>query len=402
MIKLVYYIAKRYAFSKSKTKGINIITTISSLGIVMSTMALFVVLSVFSGLESHIRTFTDALDPELTIFPKKGKTIQLSPEKLQQINQINGVQHTAQVVEERVVFTYGGKQQVATIKAVSAGYDEVFGVRNFTDYDQWIDPNTHEVVLDKNLVYQLGIGQNPEENILEVLAMKPGKGLLGSVEDAYVSFPLYPIDVYMAEAAGDGKSFVFADLEVGQKLLSLNQNQYSKLELKIDENQNLKPIIQQIETHFPNQFEIKTREQLNDSLYKMLKTEALAVYLVFTLVIVITLFCLCGALIMIILEKKEAIKTLSYLGFTIQNIRKIFFLQGMIITALGTLVGLILGVIIAFCQKQFQWIMVNPTFAYPIEWRFENVATVLATLLILGLIACLITSSRIRREMIER
>lgn len=396
----VFYIARRYAFSKSKTRGINIITAISSIGIVISTMALFVVLSVFSGLESHIRSFTDVLDAELVIFPKQGKFLQLSFQDIQAIEQIKEVEHIAKVVEERVVFIYGDKQQVATIKAVSKEYDSIFGVRQYTDYNQWIEEHTHQVVVDKKLVYQLGIGQNPEENLLEVLAMKPGSGMLSTIEDGYISFPLYPVDVYMAEGTSSDKSLVFANLEVGQKLLSLNQNQFSKLEIRVKNYSQVPFISREIHRLFPNQFEIKTREQLNESLYKMLKTESLAIYLVFTLVIIITLFCLSGALIMIVLEKKEQIKTLSFIGFTLHNIRKIFFLQGMIITILGTFLGLFLGFVLCFCQQQFQWIMVNSSFAYPIEWRLENVIIVFSTLIFLGIIACFITSSRINKEMV--
>ena len=394
----ILYIAKRYAFSKSKTKAINIITAISSMGIIVSTMALFVVLSVFSGLEEYTKSFTNALDPDYVAVPQKGKFFQMTPNELNAIQSIEGVNYVSEIIEERVVFTYNNKQSVALLKAVPQGYDEHSGLIEYTENGRWAEPHTAQVVVGKALLYELGIGQYSETSVLEALAMKPGEGLFSSPEDAYNRIPLYAIDVYSFNNIETDKKYIYSDLEVGQELLSWPKNQYTKLELLLDTSANETQVLQQIEQLHPNTFTFKSRAQLNDSLYKMLQTESLAVYLVFTLIIIITLFCLCGAIIMIILEKKADIRTLSHIGFTLSQIKNIFFTQGMIITIIGSLVGLILGICIAFAQQKWQWIMINEDFAYPILFKAENISTVLLTILTLGTLSCWVSSSRINKN----
>lgn len=397
----IFHIAKRYAFSKSKTKAINIITAISSMGIIVSTMALFVVLSVFSGLEEYTKSFTNALDPDYVAVPKEGKYFQLTPNELNQIQSLDGVEYVSEIIEERVVFTYNDKQTVALLKAVPQSYAEYSGLIEYTENGRWAEPHSAQVVAGKALVYELGIGQYSETSVLEALAMKPGEGLFSSPEDAYTRIPLYTIDVYSFNNIETDKKYIYSDLEVGQNLLNWPKHQFSKLELLLNSSANDAQVLQQIEQLHPNTFTFKSRAQLNDSLYKMLQTESLAVYLVFTLIIIITLFCLCGAIIMIILEKKNDIKTLTHIGFTVTDIRKIFFTQGMIITISGSSLGLIIGILIALGQKKWEWIKINSDFAYPILFQTKNITITLLTIITLGILACWVSSSRINQKFIK-
>ncbi|MFN7099039.1 MAG: ABC transporter permease, partial [Flavobacterium sp.] len=141
--------------------------------------------------------------------------------------------------------------------------------------------------------------------------------------------------------------------------------------------------------------------QLNASLYKMLNTENIAVYLIFTLVIVVALFNLVGALIMMILDKKANLKTLYNLGTPIQDLRNIFLLQGTLLSVLGGVLGLFLGIVIVLLQEHFQWIMLTESLAYPVVFSFENVAIVMTTIVILGFLASLIASSRVSKRLLE-
>ena len=178
-------------------------------------------------------------------------------------------------------------------------------------------------------------------------------------------------------------------------------NQISGIEIKTKPNADETAIHSQIEKIFNNLIEVKNRAQLNATLYKMLNTENIAVYLIFTLVIIIALFNLIGALIMMILDKKGNLKTLFNLGTEVKDLRKIFLLQGSLLSVFGGILGLFLGIILVVLQQQFNWVMITPTLAYPVVFNLENVLIVLATIITLGVLASLIASSRVSKKLLE-
>lgn len=389
----VFYIAKRYAFSKSKTKAINIITRIASIGIIVSSMALFVVLSVFSGLERYALSFTNLIDPDLVVLPTSGKSFELSTSQEQQLKTSTNIKAFSKIIEDRVIFTYGDKQIVAVIKAVDSNYVHTVDVTDYIVYGHWIQPNTNDAVLGNGLANELSAGMYSNDKLLEVLAMKPGKGLINMPEDAYVKLPLYPSGIYSLRNIETDNKYIYTDLRVGRDLFNYNPQQFSKIELKLQGS--VKAATSELQNIFPD-LQIKNRSQLNESLYKMLKTESLAIYLIFTLIIIVTLFCLTGALIMIILEKKEHIKTLHHLGFTLKEIKKIFLYQGLILSGTGITIGLFLGIVITLAQQHFELIEVSEGLPYPIVFNWNNGLLVVCTIIVLSVIASNIAASRIK------
>jgi len=392
----VFYIAKRYAFSKSKTKAINIITRISAIGIVVSSMALFVVLSVFSGLENFALSFTNLIDPDLEITTSKGKSFFLSPEQEKKLKGLDNIASFSKIIEDRVIFTYGNKQLVAHLKAVDANYIRTVAISNYLPDGKWVQPNTNDAVIGNGLANELAAGMYSNDKILEVIAMKPGEGLITMPEDAYVKLPLFNSGIYSLNNIETDNKYVYTDIKVGKDLLGYKENQISKIELKLKDASAEKTSIKELKTLFGENVVIKNRFQLNEGLYKMLKTESLAIYLIFTLIIIVTLFCLTGALIMIILEKKDHIKTLFDLGFTKDNLKRIFLYQGLILAIGGTLLGLLLGIVITLLQQKFGFVKINEDFPYPIVFEWKNGILVLTTLLLLGTLASLIAASRIK------
>ncbi|WLD22979.1 FtsX-like permease family protein [Flavobacterium dauae] len=394
----VFYIAKRYAFSKSKTKAINIITRISAIGIVVSSMALFVVLSVFSGLENSLLSFTNEIDPDLVLLPSKGKSLKLTH---QQKNQLKDLTISySKIIEDRVVFTYGDKQIVAVIKAVDSNYPKITDITNHILHGKWLQPNTNDAVLGNVLANELSAGMYSNDKLLEVLAMKPGSGLITMPSDAYVKLPLYPSGIYSLNNIDVDNRYIYTDINVGKDLLLFGSNEYSKIEFKLENDVSEKSIISSLKDIFPDSI-IKNRSQLNEGLYKMLKTESLAIYLIFTLIIIVTLFCLTGALIMIILEKKDHIKTLYDIGLSQKKIKKIFLYQGLILSVGGIVLGLMLGITITLLQQHFGFVEVAEGFPYPIVFNWQNGFVVVATILILSIIASSIASNRIKILMNE-
>ena len=386
--------------STSKNNAINIITGIASLGIIVGTLALFVVLSVFSGLREFSMSFSNDFDPDLKITSTLGKSFQISPDQQNQILKTDGVSAYSKVIEERVLFTFSGKEKVAYLKGIDSLFTNLNDVKKTLINGQWIEPDTYQVVCGAGISENLSMGLFDFNNRLEAYVPKPGKGTIENPEQAFNKENLVPVGIYAINEELDNK-YVFADLGLVQQLLQYKNNQVSAIEIKLKPNANESVAIEKLNAIFNNKTTIKTRAQQNDSLYKMLNTENIAVYLIFTLVIIIALFNLIGALIMTILDKKANLKTLVNLGAEVKDLRKIFLLHGTLLTITGGIIGLVLGIIVVLIQQQFQLIMITESLAYPVVFGFKNVAIVFATILTLGILSSLIAASRVSKKLLE-
>jgi lipoprotein-releasing system permease protein len=394
------YIAKRYIFSSSKNNAINIINRIASMGIIVGTMALFVVLSVFSGLKVFSLSFTNEIDPDLKLTNTYGKSFLLTPDQENEIKKINGVASYTKIIEERVLFLFKDKQQVTYLKGVDSVYPVVNDIKKKLFNGQWLKPDSYQVVIGYGLAQNFSMGILDFENPLQVFAPKPGKGAIENPEEAFTKTDVLPVGIYSISEDLDSK-YVFADLGLTQELLMYKPNQISGIEFKLKENADEGAVKTQLKSIFKNKITLKNRAQLNESLYRMLNTENIAVYLIFTLVIIVALFNLIGALIMMILEKKGNLKTLFNLGTDITGLRKIFLLQGTLLSVFGGLIGLALGIILVLLQQKFELIMITPTLAYPVVFTIENVLIVMTTIISLGFVASLIASSRVSKKLLD-
>jgi lipoprotein-releasing system permease protein len=394
------YIAKRYIFSRSKNNAINIINRIASLGIIVGTMALFVVLSVFSGLKVFSLSFTNEIDPDLKMTSTIGKSFLITPDQDKQLKKIDGVASYTKIIEERVLFLFKDKQQVTYLKGVDSLYPVVNDINKKLFNGQWIKPDTYQVVVGYGIARDFSMGILDFENPLQIFAPKPGKGAFENPEEAFNKTDVLPVGIYSISEDLDSK-YVFADLSLAQELLMYKPNQISGIEFHLKENANESEIKTQLDEIFKNKITLKNRAQLNESLYKMLNTENIVVYLIFTLVIIVALFNLVGALIMMILEKKGNLKTLFNLGTEINNLRKIFLLQGTLLSVFGGIIGLVLGIMLVLLQQQYELIMITPTLAYPVVFSLENVLIVMTTIVSLGFVASLIASSRVSKNLLD-
>lgn len=399
-MKFPLYIAKRYLFSGSKNTAINIITFIASAGIIVGTMALFVVLSVFSGLRDFSLSFANDFDPDLKAVAKIGKTILITPEQENEISQLEGVANFSKIIEERALFTFNGKDQLANIKGVDQNFPLVNQVEKTIFQGQWIEENTEQVVVGHGISQKLSMGLFDLVNVFETFVPKPGKGTIDSPEGAFNRSVLVPVGFYFINEELNQK-YVFANLNIVQELLDYKSNQISGFELKLKPKADESAIVESLEKIFQNNIIIKNRAQLNESLYKMLNTENLVLYLIFSLVIAVTLFTLIGALIMIIIEKKSNLKTMYSLGSDLSDLRKIFLYQGFLICLIGGIIGLFLGIVLTLLQQKFGFIMINASMAYPVRFSIFNIVIVISTIALLGFLASWIASSRVNKKLLE-
>ena len=395
------YIAKRYLRSKSSQNAVNIINFITFLVIVIGSAALFIVLSGFAGLKTFSLSYTNMVDPDLKALPLTGKFFSVSESQNQALQQLQDVAAYSKEIEEKVYLTHDQKAHIAYIKGIDSTFLQTTPIdSSLYFYGDWAI-NGLQGVAGQGIVSLLGLSINNFRSPLVIRVPKPGKGLLGQrlLKDSYNETNLVISGIYQIEEELDRK-YIFADLPMVQALLEKDSTQFSGINFKFKEGANIADLRQKIEDIFPTQVVLKDRRELNSTLYRMLNTENLATYLIFTLVLIIALFNVVGAIIMMILDKQQNSKTLYNLGTTIKALRKIYFVQGILVTGMGGLIGVFLGSLLIWSQLAFGWLKITPSLSYPVEYNLINVLIVLATIIVLGIIASLIASSRINKKLI--
>lgn len=362
-------------------------------------MSLFVVLSGFSGLKTFSLKFLKTSDPDFKITAVKGKTFLFTDVLEFKIEETNGIAHYTKVLEERAFLEHKNITQLASIKGVEENYINVNNIDTAIVAGTWLQFSDN-VVIGSGISNKLSMGVNDYLEPLKIYVPKPGSGYIESATSDINSVFTHSVGIFRLTEEMDNK-YVFITLDVAQKLLDYTPNQISAIEVKVTDLDDRKAIINNLQNALGADYKIQTREQLNAAFYKMLNTENLASYLIFTLILIIALFNVIGALIMMIFDKKNNLKTLYNLGATIKDIRKVFVLQGFLLSLFGLVIGLILAIVLVFLQKQFDLFMITPTLAFPVEFQIFNVVVVFFTILILGFIASKIASSRITKAVVE-
>jgi len=397
-VNVSFYIAKRYLLSKSSNNAINIITLIAAFGVIIGSASLFVVLSGFAGLKDFSLQFSSLVDPDLKALTSQGKSFTFTQDQLKQLDNLDGIISYSKVVEERVILNFNNKNLVVNLKGVDESYP-----KSTIDYilvqGQWFEPNTNQIVAGWGVSNNLSFGVFDYAKTIRISVPKPGKGQISSIKSAFNSINATNSGVFQINEDLDN-SYVYTNLETVKYLLNYKDNQVSAIEFQLSNLEEIDTVRQRLYTIFGDNIIIKTRAQLNDALYKMLNTENLAVYLIFTLILIIALFNVIGSIIMMILDKKKNLNTLFNIGVTLKDIRRIFFLQGSLMTVLGGGLGLLLGYVTILLQDRFSLIMITPSLPYPVTIKPINFVIVFVTISVLGILASKIASSRISKQLI--
>lgn len=393
-MKFSLYIAKRYLFSKSSNNAINIISGIAGAGVLVGAMSLFIVLSGFSGLKDFSLQFSSIFDPDLKASPETGKIFTLSEEQELKLQQLSEIEAFSKIIEERVFLSFKGKNSISNIKGVDQNYQKVNAVDSIIFHGGWFE-SENSTVIGAQLSKDLSLGVFDYSDLLEVYVPIPGSGQITDISQAFNRERVIVSGLYHVNEELNSE-YVFADIKLARSLLSYDDEAISSIEFKLAPGVKEEEVISKVSEILNQNIVFKNRIQQNEALYKMLNTENLAVYLIFTLVLIIAIFNVIASIIMIILDKKHDIKTLKNLGATLKEIRQIFYLQGVLMTVLGGVVGIILGVVIVLLQLQFELVMITATLPYPIKLELFNIALVFFTILLLGIIASRIASSRVK------
>ena len=375
-------------------------TLIASGGVIIASASLFIVLSVFTGLKDFSLQFSSFVDPDIKLLSRKGKSFMITEADMSKLIKIEGIYDYSMVIEERVIIKSENKNLLATLKGIDKNYLKVTNVDSMMARGNWITFGNNEVVSGWGISNNLSFGVFDFLKPLSLYVPKPGKGQFTSLKGAYNSVYVNNVGLFDINEELNNE-YVYSDISLARTLLNYSDNQYTSIELKLTEGADETIVREEIENKFANTFVIKNREQLNDALYKMLNTENLAIYLIFTLVIIIALFNVIGAIIMMILDKKRSLNTLFNLGAETKSIKSIFFLQGSLMTVISGIIGVILGLVVVFLQQNLDLVMLTPDLPYPVGIKFLNVIIVLATIFVLGIVASRIASARITKQLIK-
>ena len=397
-----FYIAKRYLFAKSGNNTINIITIIASFGVIVGSLALFIILSGFSGFKSFTNDMLDYSDPDIKITAAKGKSFVVTAAMANLLNEHSDIKSAAHVIEERAFLQYKQRDQIAFVKGVSDNYMSIAPIDSTLSVGQWLDPNyINTGVIGYGIADKLSLSAFNFGESLSIRVPKPGKGLLLSESSAFNSANVQITGVYTGLEEFANK-YVYVNLALAQRLLNYKKNQVTAVELRLKEAIDAATFAEAFQYEIGAAYQVRTKMQFNEITYKVLNTERFISYLIFTLIIIIALFNVIGAIIMMIIDKKQNLITLFNLGASMKEIKRIFVLQGFLLTLFGLTVGLGVGVILVLLQKKFEFFMITQTIPYPVEFRFFNLLSVALTIAILGFIAAKIASSRISTRFIER
>ena len=396
-----FYIAKRYLFAKSGNNAINIISWIASLGVIVGTAALFIILSGFSGLRTFNYSLLNISDPDIKVTASKGKSLSYDDVLKKSLNNNENIDIFSKVIEERVIIKYGEKQQIAYVKGVDYNYTKVVELKDAINIGTWIQkeyPNTS--VIGNRLAYKLSVGFGSFEEPLQIIVPKKG-AFFFNPSQSFRSIKTQIIGAYFGTEDFENK-YVFVSNAQAQQLLNYDQNQFTGIEIKLKPNIDPENFTKEFQNQLGKDYKVQTRAQLNELFYKVINTENFISYLIFTLIVIIALFNVVGSIIMIIIDKKKNLKTIISLGSSLSEVRKIFIIQGLLLTTLSMIIGLVLSISIIIIQQQFELFMITSTIPYPVELKLLNVLIVVATISSLGLIASAVASSRISMNFIKK
>ena len=383
---ILFYIAKRYFFTKNTQSLINIINYIAFVVIIITTTALFIVLSGFAGLRKLSTSLSSSLTPDYRIENVEGKTIEIFPNMLEKIKNLPYVENVSAVIEDKTFLRFKNNSQIVILKGVDSNYRYIIKMDSFINYGKWLKYK-EDIIVGYNTAINLGISLNNKDELLKATVPNNSKNTILK-SSTFVSKSVIPVGIYQMTDEIDSK-YSFVNIHFAQSLFGYSPNQFTSIELKTSPN-NIAPLIlkKDIKEILNMPVKILDKFQLNSILYKMLNTENIVIYFIFTLIMIIAMFNVIGSLVMIVLEKKQQFKILNAIGISYKNIRLTFFLLGNIITWFGGGIGLLIGLLFVSIQIFFPFLYVpNTSIAYPIEINFQNIIIVILTFSILGIIA---------------
>ncbi|NOY38384.1 MAG: ABC transporter permease [Chlorobi bacterium] len=385
------FIARRYLIARKSHNVINLISIVSVVGVAVGTMALIVLLSVFNGFDSLVHSLFNTFDPDIKIITVQGKTFPGDDPKLKTVEQMPEIANFARVIEENALLRYGKKQYIATIKGVSDAFTKMSGIDTMMvegDFLLWKKGKPMAVV-GQGIAMNLSMGLN-FLNPIVVYVPRRSKRVTLDPEKAFNRKIIFPSGFFAIQQDFDSR-YVLVPIEFARNLLGYT-NEISALELKLAPGVSTEQVKAKIKHLLGKDFAVKDRYEQQALLYRIMKTEKWAIFFILAFILIIASFNIIGSLTMLIIDKTDDIITFKSLGADGKVIRRIFLFEGWLISLSGALIGLVLGLLIAWSQMKFGIIKIpgSGSFvvdSYPVQIKITDVLIILVTVSGIGYLA---------------
>lgn len=391
-----FYIARRYLFSKKSTNAINVISGISVVGVAVASMALVVTLSVFNGFHDMVASFFTQLDPQLKITPAKGKTAASNDSTLMRIRQLDEVAVATDVLEDQALAVYGDRQQMVTIKGVDDNYDKLTHIRQILEGEGDYALHAADMnygILGLGVAYQLGIGYTYREPLKIYAPRREGQINMANLQDGFVEDELYSPGVLFSIKQGKyDKRYIITAIQFTRHLFD-RDGELTSLELRLKPGSNFERVKAKIQEMAGTRFVVRDRYEQQEDTFRIMKVEKLMAYIFLTFILVIACFNIIGSLSMLMIDKRNDVVTLRNLGASDRQIIRIFLFEGRMISAIGAVIGIAIGLLLCLLQQQFGLIGLGSTEgsfvvdAYPVSVHPWDIVVVFFTVLAVGFIS---------------
>jgi len=403
-VRLPLFIANRYLLAKKSHNLINIITWISILGISVGSFALIVVLSAFNGLEKVISSMNNRLTPDLQISAVKGKTIDLAAFPLGQLKDIQGVDYVIPTITEDALFRANDKQHIGQVKGVGVEYQEIERVGEIVYGDNGFllsDGEYDFAVPGAGVAWYLGINAYNPYAMVRVYVPKRGNASLMSLENSFNSDVLTVRSVFSTEQEQDEK-LVLVPFNWLSELLEY-ENKASNVELFTAPNVDINKVKKEVKAIIGEEFSVKNQQEQQETLYRIMRSEKWAVYVILTFILILATFNVVGSLSMLMIDKRKDTEILKSMGADNRLIQKIFMNEGLLISVAGGIIGLLLGIILVLLQQQFGFVKFGTggnyvVDAYPVLLKLKDVLLIFATILVVGCTSAFLTVRHAMRK----
>ena len=395
-----FFVARRYRLSSTKFNTVRLISHFASFVVGVAVCAFFVIQSVFSGLHDFGLSYSSSIDPDLKISSVDSFSFVMADTVIAKLEQVKGVAVAAPLLSQEAVLRFEQQHKLVTLLGVDSRYDQLFGISDRIPVGRMVSDRGEELLLGYGTTIDLGAGLYDYDGFIECLL--PKQGAINPLDpNPFVSRWATNVGVFQMSEEVD-YNYAFAPLPFVWSLTNAPTNTFTAVDVKLDENANKNALIEEIQGIIGSEFEIIEKEALNPALYRMLQTERIAIYLILSLVLTIALFNVVGAIVMMVLDKRNQLQTLLGMGSSVNEIRQIFFYQGLLLSGIGGFFGLVVGIGVVIAQSIGEFILVPGTqLPYPIAFSFENLFALLLIWGALSVVAAWIASAVVRPQLLR-
>lgn len=388
-----FYIARRYLFSKKSTHAINIISTISAVGVAVATMALVVTLSVFNGFHDLVASFFTTFDPQLKVVPVSGKTVAADDPTLKTICSLKQVEVATEIVEDMALATYNGRQAMVKIKGVEDNFDSLTHIREILEGDGEYclhAADMHYGIVGIRLAERFGMGYTFLNELKIYAPKREGQLNLANPQDGFVEGNLYSPGVLFCVKQGKyDKNYILTSIAFARNLFA-QQGMVSAVELRLKPGSDFDGVKAEMNKIGEGKFRVLDRYEQQEDTFKIMKIEKLIAYIFLTFILVVACFNLIGSISMLIIDKRNDVVTLRNLGANDSQIVRIFLFEGRMISTLGALAGIAVGLLLCWIQQQWGLVGLGRSSgsfiidSYPVSVHPEDVIVIFITVLAVG------------------